>query len=99
MASHLMTNDLKQANRRIGFLADRMALLLVICKSRSQDWNPWFRDAMYDAEDSMGVEIREWPEYTTAKDIIRNMLRKFDNEQINLQERQKGQVESDDKGS
>lgn len=75
---------------RIAFLADRMAILLVICKSRTGDWVPFFRDSMYDGEGQIGEELREWPEYTTAKDIIRNWLRKFDNEQINLQERQAG---------
>ncbi len=94
-----MPKDEKSLNAaRVAFLADRMAILLVICKSRTGDWTPFCRDAMYDADESLGVQVREWQEYTTAKDIIRNMLRKFDNEHINLQERQQGKVAGNDQG-
>jgi len=55
-----------------------MAILLVICKSRTGDWNPWFREALYNGDGHMGEEIRGWPEYRTAMDVIRNMMRKFD---------------------
>lgn len=65
-------------SERLAFLADRMAILMVVCKSRTLDWNPWFRDGLYDGD--AGEEIREWPDYRTAKDVIRNMLRKFGNE-------------------
>jgi len=53
-----------------------MAILLVICKSRTGDWNPWFREGFY--EGSTGEEIRGWPDYRTAKDVIREMIRKHD---------------------
>lgn len=70
----------KNQAERVAFLADRMAILLVICKSRYGDWNPFFRDGMYDDEGSMGEEIRSWPDYQTAKDVVREMLRRHDNE-------------------
>jgi hypothetical protein len=75
-----MNAEVEQANKRIGFLTDRMAILLVICKSRYGDWNPVFRDGMYDDEGSMGEEIREWPDYKAALQVIDQMLRRFDNE-------------------
>ena len=73
-----MSKPEKKQTERVAFLADRMAILLVICKSRTGDWNPWFREGMY--EGPTGEEIRGWPDYQTAKDIIREMLRRHDNE-------------------
>ena len=55
-------------------LADRLAILLVICQSRTGDWDPWFRDGLYDGD--VGDEIREWPAYRTAKQIVAHMLRR-----------------------
>lgn len=54
---------------------------MVICKARYGDWNPFFRDGMYDAEGSMGEEIREWPDYKVALEIIRRMIKRMENEQ------------------
>ena len=65
------SSRLKQQNE---LLADRLAMLLVICKARTDDWNPWFRDSFYDGDS--GDEIREWPSYRTAKLIVANMLRR-----------------------
>jgi len=60
------------------FLADRMAILLVVCKQRhGGSWVPWFQEDMYEAEGSLGDEIREWPEYQQALNIVRLMLRKY----------------------
>lgn len=59
------------------FLADRAAILLVIAKMRyGNDWNPFFRDALFDDEGSLGDEIRSWPEYKSAMLVIRNWLRR-----------------------
>jgi hypothetical protein len=64
---------------RVAFLADRMAILLVVCKSRyGDDWNPWFREGLWVDEGALGEEVRAWPEYQTALEIVRNMLRKQD---------------------
>jgi hypothetical protein len=73
----------KKSNRdRVRFLADRMAILLVICKNRhGGSWNPWFREGTYDDEGSLGDEIREWPEYHGGMDVVRLMLEKYDREE------------------
>ena len=65
-------------NERLAFLADRLAILMVVCVSRSGSWDPWFREGTYEDSEGMGEEIRHWPEYTTAMEVIRNMLRKHD---------------------
>ncbi len=69
---------------RLVFLADRMAILLVICKQRhGGSWVPWFKEGMYDNEGSLGDELRQWPAYQEGLDVIRLMLRKFDEEKMN----------------
>jgi len=78
-----MPNENKKPPQdKLRFLVDRMAILMVVCKQRhGGDWMPWFQDGLYDADDGLGAEVREWPEFKTAMEIIRNMLRRFDNEQ------------------
>ncbi len=71
---------LQLAEERVKFLADRMAILMVVCVSRTGSWNPWFTEGMYEDRDGMGDELRSWPQYKSATDVIRNMLRKQDNE-------------------
>lgn len=73
-----MATDLEKANARIRFLSDRFGILMVVCQSRTGDWNPWMRDDLYDGEGQMGEEIRGWPAYKAAKEVIRNMLRRHD---------------------
>jgi hypothetical protein len=64
---------------RLSFLADRAAILLVVCKMRyGNDWNPFFREGLFEDEGSLGDEIRGWPEYEGAKMVIRNWIRKHD---------------------
>ncbi len=75
-----MPNDDKSSNERLAFLADRMAILMVVCVSRTGSWNPWFREGMYEDAEGMGDEIRSWPQHKAAMDVIRNMLRRYDNE-------------------
>lgn len=65
-------------NESSRLLADRLAILLVLCKSRTGDWHPYFLDRFYDGE--VGEEIRDWPEFVTAKQIIANWLRRQANE-------------------
>lgn len=71
-------NENSKQQDRLRFLCHRLAILMVICKSRTADWNPWFRESIYSGETS--DEIREWPDYKTAKMIIGHMLRRYDNE-------------------
>jgi len=60
------------------FLADRMAILLCVCKQRhTGSWVPWFQEGTYEDEGLLGDEIREWPEYQQALNIVRLMLRKY----------------------
>ncbi len=74
-------NKKQNDKARVRFLADRMAILLVICRHRhGGSWEPWFREGTYDEEGSLGDEIRQWPGYKEAIDVVRLMLRKFDNE-------------------
>jgi hypothetical protein len=62
-----------------------MAILLVVAKMRyGNDWNPFFREGLYEDEGSLGDEIRDWPEYKTALEVIRNMLRKHNNDKSTL---------------
>ena len=76
-----MPQDKKPSDKeRLAFLADRLAILMVVCKSRTGDWNPWMRDGLYDGDAQMGEEIREWPDYKGAQDVSQNMLRRFDSE-------------------
>lgn len=58
-------------------LADRMAIMLVVLKQRhGDDWAPWFGEAMWEDADGMGEVIREWPEYETAKQIVRQWIKR-----------------------
>lgn len=58
-------------------MLDRLAILLVVAKIRhGNEWNPFFRDALYDEPGSLGDEIRGWPEYRTAKMVIKNWLKR-----------------------
>lgn len=67
------------ADDRLRFLADRAAILLVIVMNKyGGDLNPFFREGLYEDEGSLGDEIREWPQYRVALDVIRLWLRKYD---------------------
>lgn len=67
----------KQAEDRIELLRDRLGVLLVVCKMRyGNDWNPFFREGLYEDEGSLGDEIRGWPEYKSALMVVDNMIRK-----------------------
>ena len=65
---------------RIRFLVDRLAILLVVAKMRyGNDWNPFFRDTLFDEEGSLGDEIRGWPEYQSARNVIAAWVKREDN--------------------
>ena len=62
----------EQAEARIDLLTDRLAILLVVVKSRyGGDWAPWFGEEMWHGIDGMGEEIREWSDYKMALDIVK----------------------------
>jgi len=69
----------KRDKARIRFLVDRMAILLVVAKMRyGNDWNPFFRDTLFDEEGSLGDEIRSWPEYQSARQVIAAWVKRED---------------------
>ena len=69
------TVKLKKKNDQIALLADRLAIALVVLKQRyGTDWDPWFREGLWDDDDSLGADIRDWPDYKEAKDIVRLFL-------------------------
>ena len=76
--------------RQIAFLADRMAVMLCILKSRHGDWEWLYGENMWESEEGMAAEMREWPEYATAKDILRLWLKKH-----NEREKQNGTSENE----
>ena len=68
---------------RLKRLADRLAILLVVCNARDEDdWNPWALDRTYDDEDSMGDHMRRMKDYKVAKGIVRRWLEKSDEETL-----------------
>ena len=66
-------------DNRLKLMADRLAILLVICNARDgDDWSPWMGEAMYDGEDQLGDHLRKMGDYKTAKDIVRLWVEKQD---------------------
>jgi hypothetical protein len=73
------------SDERLKMLADRMAMLLVICNAMEDDgeeWNPWALDRTYDGSGSMGEGIRKMKDYKTAKGIVRRWIKTKDAETI-----------------
>ena len=67
------------ADTRIRMLADRLAILLVVCNGRDgDDWDPWMGEGMYEDEGSLGDHVREMKDYRIAKDIVRLWIKKSD---------------------
>jgi len=72
-------NSKPKQDERLAFLADRMAILMAIVKNRfGDDWNPWAGEAMFEDDDSIGEEIRTWPDYKQARAIVERMIEKHD---------------------
>ena len=62
---------------RVELLSDRLAILLVVVKSRyGGDWQPWFGEEMWHGIDCMGEEIREWPDYAEALKIVELFMKR-----------------------
>lgn len=67
------------SDNRIKMMADRMAILLVICNARDGDnWNPWMGESMYEGEDQLGDQVRKMKDYGVAKEIVRLWIEKQD---------------------
>lgn len=78
------------ADSRIKLLADRLAILLVICNARDEDdWNPWALDRTYNDPGSLGDSIRKMRDYNTAKGIVRRWLESQDKETLKQLENEK----------
>lgn len=61
-----------KSDRRLTLLADRLAVLLVVVKQRyGTDWEPWFGEGVWEEEDRLADEVRGWPEYKEARDIVK----------------------------
>ncbi len=66
-----------KSDKRIALLADRLAIALVVLKMRyGNDWLPWFGEAVWDEADGLGDEIRDWPDYKAAKEIVKLFLKR-----------------------
>lgn len=67
--------DLNKA--RLALVADRLAICLVVLKQRyGTDWEPWFGESIWEAEEHLGDEIRSWPEYKEAKEIVKLFIQR-----------------------
>lgn len=68
---------MRQPRKNSAVLADRLAILLCVAKQRhGGSWIPWFQEGTYDDEGSLGDEIRQWPEYKEALDVVRLFMRR-----------------------
>lgn len=77
------------ADNRIKLLADRLAILLVICNARDEDdWNPWALDRAYEEPGSLGDSVRKMRDYNTAKTIVRRWIETQDKNTIEELEKQ-----------
>jgi hypothetical protein len=56
---------------REDLLKDRLAICLMILKQRyGNDWEPWFGEACWDAENSLGDILRQSKEYPQAIAVV-----------------------------
>jgi len=67
----------QQAEDRIKFLADRMALLIVDLVCRDADYGEFCFDEFYTG--SNADTMRESQHYKVALDFVREMIRRHDN--------------------
>ena len=68
-----------KSDKRISLLADRLAISLVVLKQRyGSDWLPWFKEDCWDAADSLGDEIRAWPDYKVAKEMVKLFITRME---------------------
>ena len=61
----------ENSDPKVELLADRLAVLLVVVRSRyGTDWAPWLGESVWEGEDRLADEIREWPLYAEARQIV-----------------------------
>ena len=60
---------------------------MVVVKSRHDGWEWFFGEDTWQGEGRLAEEMRDWPEYDTAKDIIRLWIQRFDKQQEQANER------------
>lgn len=61
----------EQHENREWLLKDRLAICLMLLKQRhGNDWEPWFGEACWDAEDSIGDVMRQSKEYPQAHAVV-----------------------------
>lgn len=72
----------EKSDKRIAFLADRMAVMMVILQSRHGGWEWFYGENTWRGDDNMANEIRDWKEYDTAKEIIKLWIRKDEQMQV-----------------
>ena len=66
-----------KSDKRIALLADRLAVLLVVVRQRyGTDWEPWFGEGVWSEEDRLADEIREWPQYREAREIVKLFIQR-----------------------
>lgn len=70
--------QITRANERIAFMADRMAVLLVLLGQRHGGWEWLYGEDMWQNPEGIAEVLRDWPDYGVAKDIIRLWIRKHD---------------------
>jgi len=73
----------KLDDSKLAFLCDRMAILMVVCRLKYDiGWSVWLGEGLYTGE--TGDEFRAMPEFKVAIDVIRNMIRRHDNDHITV---------------
>ena len=71
-----MPNQEKKLTRaeyeaRINLLTDRLSISLMLLKQRhGNDWNPWFGEGMWEADDGLGEILRQSKEYPEAVKVV-----------------------------
>ena len=74
-----MPNDEKKQRKRLAFLADRMALLMVDLVRRDCDFGRFCHEEFYT--DEVAGYLQQGKEYQVCLDFVRMMIQKHDEEQ------------------
>ena len=53
---------------------------MVVKQRYGTDWEPWFGESLWQDEDRLAEEIREWPQYTEAKEIVKLFIKRSERE-------------------
>lgn len=74
-----MPNDEKKQRKRLSFLADRMALLMVDLVRRDCDFGRFCHEEFYT--DEVAGYLQQGKDYQVCLDFVRMMIKKHDKEQ------------------